>query len=119
MTDLLTPKTLVAAAAVAVLVGTGVAACQHRDDVPVTTDPCVGTAFAAQAPPAKPTKSASGNKNGDRPPADLRKPPRAAPSATRSKAPRATANSRPSTSSPLHGHGHLPHVDIDLELDGC
>ncbi|MGV9913432.1 hypothetical protein [Streptomyces tendae] len=117
MTDLLTPRNLVGVAALAVLVGTGVAACQHRDDAPAPTDPCVGTAYVVQAASTKPTRNSTGSKNGDRPPADLRKPPRTAPLATASKTPRPTATGR--ASSFPHGHGHPPHVDIDLELDGC
>ncbi|MFF0092777.1 hypothetical protein ACFYSF_22830 [Streptomyces canus] len=111
-------RSLAGLAAVAVLVGVLTAYCQHQEDDPVTTDPCVGAAYAISAAPAGRTPSS--RKNVDRPSANLHKAPRTTPSVRKAPPrPSATAVVRPSKSTtPSHGGGHR-HVDIDLDLEGC
>ncbi|KQW13584.1 hypothetical protein [Streptomyces sp. Root369] len=101
-------KTLAGLAALAILIGLGTAYCQHLGDDPVTTDPCVGAAYAVPAAPAA-TKRSSSSRKHPAPPSAVRKAPR----------PSATAVVRPSASQSSSGHGHRPHVDIDVDLDGC
>ncbi|MFF5968169.1 hypothetical protein ACFY64_31500 [Streptomyces collinus] len=113
-------RALAGLAALAVVIGAGVAYCDNHGDDPVTTDPCVGAAYVLQAAPARATKNSS-SKNGDRPPANVHKAPSPAVTKSTPKAarPATTATARPSAATTTPGHRHRPHGDIDLDLDGC
>lgn len=101
-------RALVGLAALAVVIGVGVAYCDNHDEAQAPADPCAGVAYAVPAGPVQATKTSS-SKNGDRSPARVSKEPR--PAATK-----AVVSPSPSKS---HRGGHRPHVDIDLDLDGC
>ncbi|GGQ49592.1 hypothetical protein GCM10010250_21400 [Streptomyces althioticus] len=86
-------RTLVGLAAVAVVIGLAAAHCENHDQAPAA-DPCSPAAYAL--PAALHGTKSSTRKTGPAPP-------------HASKTPQPT---------PTH-HGHRPHIDIDLELDGC
>ncbi|MGY3199809.1 hypothetical protein [Streptomyces sp. TE5632] len=99
-------RLLAGAAALAVLLG--VAFCEHQDEDPPAPS-CAAIAPAAQAGPTQRSGSSSRDKNTDRPPARFSKEPR----------PEAPVKRPAHPSKSRTAHGHRPHVDIDLELDGC
>lgn len=109
-----TIRLLVGAAALAVLLGIGVAACQNQDDGP-PADPCAGVAYAIPAGPIEGTKPSS-RKNLNPPSSRVRKDP---PRAVVTK--KATPRPVPSVSKSRTSHGHHPHheIDLDVDLDGC
>ncbi|MFI2434734.1 hypothetical protein [Streptomyces sp. NPDC018693] len=108
-TDPWNPRTIAGLAALAILLGLGVAYCGDRDQAQSPADPCAAVAYAVPAGPVQATKtsSSSSRKNGDRPPARVSKEPR--------RAATATAPPSPSASS----HRPRNHIDLDLDLDGC
>ncbi|MDQ1018810.1 hypothetical protein [Streptomyces afghaniensis] len=99
------PRALVGLAALAIVIGVGVAYCDNHDEAQAPADPCAGVAYAIPAGPVQATKTAS-RKNGDRPPARASKEPR----------PAATAAVTPP---PNRSSSHRPRHEIDLDLDGC
>jgi hypothetical protein len=107
----MSPRVLAGAAALAILTGLGVAACQHQDDDTPPADNCNGIAYAAPDGPVQGTKPPS-SKNLDKAPAPVRRQP----STTATKRPVTTPTV---TATVTHRPGHRPHVDIDLDLDGC
>lgn len=115
------PRVLVGAAALAVLIGAGVAACQHQDDGP-PADPCTGVAYAIAAGPVEGTRSPDrsspmSRKNLDPPPRpQIRKDPPRPVTKTPTRQPLVT----PSKAHTAHSH-HQPHhdIDLDVDLDGC
>ncbi|WP_328434515.1 hypothetical protein [Streptomyces sp. NBC_00425] len=106
--DPLSPRVLAAAAVLAVVVGVGVAYCDHQDDpAPPATDACADVAYVTGGGrPRPPAPARPAPRQPAHPPKSLRKaPPLAGPS---------TPTVRPSrTGRPHHRH------DIELDLDGC
>ncbi|MFI9418005.1 hypothetical protein [Streptomyces werraensis] len=86
-------RTLVGLAALAVVIGLGAAYCENHDQAPAA-DPCSPAAYAV---PAAPQGTKSSTRKADPAPAPASKKPQP---------------------TPTH-RGHRPHIDIDLELDGC
>lgn len=105
-------KVLAGAAGLAILIGLGVAACQHQDDDVPPADSCDGMAYAVPAVPVQGTKPSSSKKNLDKAPPPVRRQPRTTVSKRPASTPTVTATG-------THRSGHRPHVDIDLDLDGC
>ncbi|MFF3654983.1 hypothetical protein [Streptomyces olivochromogenes] len=105
-------RVLAGAAGLAILIGLGVAACQHQDDDVPPADSCDGIAYAVPAGPVQGTKPSSSKKNLDKAPAPVRRQPRTTVSKRPASIPTVTATV-------THRPGHRPHGDIDLDLDGC
>lgn len=122
-------QVLVGAAALAVLIGAGVAACQHQDDG-ASADPCTGVAYAIPAGPVEGTRSpgrssSMSRKNLDPPPRpQIRKDPPRSVTKTPTRQPVVPPHHQPAVTPPkahtAHSH-HQPHhdIDLDVDLDGC
>ncbi|MFM9590782.1 hypothetical protein ACKI16_29770 [Streptomyces scabiei] len=106
-------RLLTAAAALSILIGAGVAYCQHQEDGPSGPEPvdCVGVMWAA--PPPAPPRRPDFRKDPGPPRREARREPRGerrAPTArTTRPAPLASASPR----------ARGPRADIDVEFGGC